>query len=174
MFSRDFLRDNLKRKGQQNLVLFPRESGHKSKDIFLWGSVGSCCWFGGRTVRVRTVRTSEEKGILRQPCCTQTKAPVWYFSLLLGAIFCAVHTVGTWHNFLCAVQLGRTALWACFPRQQIVVAVLCGCKWFLLLENCISAPDIDFLKLNKISLIGFTHNGVFPGWLPNFWVQMCL
>jgi hypothetical protein len=37
-------------------------------------------------------------------------------------------------------------------------------------KTCISDVDITFLKLNKISLVGFPHNGVFPSWLPNFWV----
>jgi hypothetical protein len=77
-------------------------------------------------------------------------------------------TIGT--NFKVMFSKGGRTVVQIWHRFQgkILWGLLGVVSEFLLLENVFLLLICTFLKLNKISLIGFPHIGVFPSWFPKF------
>jgi hypothetical protein len=117
---------------------------------------------GGRTVRIRTIHTARERGHEFQGCfegfsCCSEAVQIRSYNKL-------------WAHFPRCCFLGGSysaTNFARFPRQNLWGQNLGVVSGFLLLEIVISLL-IYFLEANKISLFGFPHIRVFPGWLPKF------
>jgi hypothetical protein len=132
---------------------------------------------GGRTVRIRTVRTILYSPYSQYGFGTEIEAVLgtifeadFRFLFVVSGPYGTVRTTDCWHKNRGTEEVVQQYGFGTKTRQNLVGLFWC-CEVFSLAGNVYLLLFCTFLKLNNnisLSLVGFPHIGVFPGICLNF------